>query len=227
MIKKIALFVSLLIGISSFAQENDFKIPDYKQIEKEIQDKKSPFYYPNLMDRLVKNDTLMTHDEFRHLYFGYVFQPKYNAFWRSPDEKKLNEIFEKEKMETKDYDEAIKLINHTLIEFPFDLRQLNLLAYTHHLKGDEVSAKTASFKFHSILNAILSSGDGKKCESGFHVILVEHEYVLLNVFELESKAQSLVDKCDYLSFEKGKYNVDGIYFNIEKMLENETKSLMK
>ncbi|WP_246074205.1 DUF4919 domain-containing protein [Flavobacterium daemonense] len=225
MIKKIVLFVSLLIGITASAQQNEFKIPDYKQIEKEIQDKKSPFYYPNLMDRLAKNDTLMTHDEFRYLYFGYVFQPKYNAFWRSPDEKKLNDIFGKEKMETKDYDEAIKLINHTLSEFPFDLRQLNLLAYTYHLKGDEESAKTASFKFHSIMNAILSSGDGRKCETGFHVILVEHEYILLNVFELESKSQSLVDKCDYLSFEKGKYNVDGIYFNIEKMLENETKSL--
>ena len=81
MIRKIVLFVSLLINFIAFSQELEFKAPDYKQIEKEIQDKKSAFYYPNLMDRFAKNDTLMTPDEFHHLYFGYVFQPKYNAFW--------------------------------------------------------------------------------------------------------------------------------------------------
>ncbi|PIF71430.1 uncharacterized protein DUF4919 [Flavobacterium sp. 2] len=225
MIKKIILLTVLVLGTKAIAQDQGFKIPDYKAIEKEIQDKKSAFYYPQLMERLMKNDTLLTHDDFNHLYFGYVFQPKYNAFWKSPNEKKLNEIYGKEKLENKDYDEIIKLINNTLSEFPFDLKQLNLLAYTYHLKGDEVNSKIASFKFHSIMNTILSSGDGKQCQTGFHVLLVEHEYVLLNVFELESKSQSLIDHCDYLSFEKGKYQVDGIYFNIEKMLENESKVL--
>ncbi|WPO78767.1 DUF4919 domain-containing protein [Flavobacterium sp. KACC 22761] len=225
MLKQILLLLLFSLGVSAFAQELEFKAPDYKQIEKEIQDKKSAFYYPKLMERLTKNDTLMTQEEFRHLYFGYVFQPKYNAFWRSPDEKKLREYYNKEKLETADYDEIIKLANHTLADFPFDLQQLNYLAYIYHLKGDDESAKITSYKFHNIMNAILSSGDGKKCETGFHVLLVDHEYVMLHLFELESKGQSLVGNCDYLSFEKGKYKVDGIYFNIEKMLENEAKSL--
>ncbi|WP_228520692.1 DUF4919 domain-containing protein [Flavobacterium sp. JLP] len=225
MMRKILLIAIFLVGITAFAQENNFKIPDYKAIEKAIQDKNSSYYYPKLMERLVKNDTLLTHDDYRHLYFGYVFQPKYNAFWRSPDEKKLHEFYNKEQLETKDYDEVINLINHSLSDFPFDLKQLNFLGYVYHLKGDDDLAQKTSVKFHSIINAILSSGDGQKCESGFHVILVDHEYVLLNVFELESKSQSLVGNCDFLSFEKGKYKVDGIFFNIEKMLENEMKGL--
>ncbi|WP_035647109.1 DUF4919 domain-containing protein [Flavobacterium sp. ASV13] len=225
MLKHFLFILLFSFGMNAFAQELDFKAPDYKQIEKEIQDKKSVFYYPKLMDRLAKNDTLMTQDDFRYLYFGYVFQPKYNAFWRSPDEIKLREYYNKEKLETADYNEIIKLANHTLTDFPFDLKQLNYLAYIYHLKGDDESAKITSYKFHNIMNAILSSGDGKKCETGFHVLLVEHEYVMLNLFELESKGQSLVGNCDYLSFEKGKYNVDGVYFNIEKMLENEAKGI--
>lgn len=224
MIRKIILLTVLLVSTHLFAQENSFSIPDYKSIEKEIKDKKSVFFYPNLMERLTKNDTLLTPDEFRHLYFGYVFQPKYNAFWRSPDEKKLREFYGKDKLETSDYDEIIKLAEHSLSEFPFDLSQLNYLAYIYHLKGDENAAKVTSFKFHSIINAIFSSGDGKTCESGFHVLLVDHEYVLLKLFDVESESQALVGNCDYLSFEKGKYKVNGIYFNIEKMLENETKS---
>lgn len=43
---------------------------------------------------------------------------------------------------------------------------------------------------------------------------------------IEPNSQALVGKCDYLGFEKGKYNADGIYFNIEKMLENESKALI-
>jgi hypothetical protein len=223
MIRKIILLISFIIGTTAFSQENNFKIPDYKVIEKEIKDKNSSSYYPKLMDRFTKNDTLLSHEDYCHLYFGYVFQPKYNAFWRSPDDEKLRGFYKKETLDTKDYDEIIKLINHSLTDFPFDLKQLNFLSYIYHLKGDDDMANKTSFKFHSIMNAILSSGDGKQCETGFHVILVDHEYMLLNVFELENKSQSLIGNCDYLSFEKGKYKVDGIYFNIEKMLENESK----
>lgn len=225
MIRKIIFLTTLIIGITAFAQENNFKIPNYKVIEKEIKDKNSSYYYPKLMDRFTKNDTLLSHEDYCHLYFGYVFQPKYNAFWRSPDDEKLRGFYNKETLDTKDYDEIIKLINHSLSDFPFDLKQLNFLGYIYHLKGDDDMANKTSIKFHSIINAILSSGDGRQCETGFHVILVDHEYVLLNVFELENKSQSLIGNCDYLSFEKGKYKVDGIYFNIEKMLENESKVL--
>jgi hypothetical protein len=225
MIKKILLFTIFIIGISTSAQEVTFKAPDYNAIEKEIKDKSSSYYYPKLMERFVANDTLLTNDDYQHLYLGYVFQPKYNAFWKSPEDKKLRQFYAKEQLDTKDYDEIIKLANHSLNDFPFDLKQLNFLSYIYHLKGDEAAAKMASLKFHSILNAILSTGDGKVCETGFHVILVEHEYLMLNVFEIESKSQALVGNCDYLSFEKGKYKVDGIYFNIEKMLENESKAL--
>lgn len=225
MLKQILVLLILCFGIHLNAQEIGFTKPDYKAIEKEISDKNSKFFYPKLMERLVKNDTLLTHDEYCHLYLGYVFQPKYNAFWRSPDDEKLRTYYDKEKLETSDYDEIIKLANHSISEFPFDLKQLNYLAYIYHLKGDEDAAKIASFKFHSIMNVILSSGDGKKCETGFHVLLVDHEYILINLFEIESTGQSLVENCDYLSFEKGVYNVDGIFFNIEKMLENERKAL--
>lgn len=225
MMKKNLFLAILLFGINIFAQEPTFKVPDYKAIEKEIKDKNSTFYYPKLMERYMSNDTLLNNEDYQHLYLGYIFQSKYNAFWRSPDEKKLREYYGKQTLDTKDYDEIINLANHSLSDFPFDLKQLNFLSYVYNLKGDKAASEKAAIKFHGIMNAILSTGDGQKCETGFHVLLVEHEYILLNVFEIESKSQSLVGHCDYLSFEKGKYKVDGIYFNIEKMLENESKAL--
>lgn len=41
------------------------------------------------------------------------------------------------------------------------------------------------------------------------------------MLKLKMKSQSLVGNCDYMSFEKGMYKIDGVYFNIEKILKNE------
>ncbi|WP_264566138.1 DUF4919 domain-containing protein [Flavobacterium sp. N3904] len=223
--KKTILVVALLIVTFSttYAQEISFEIPDYNLIKKNIEDKNSNYYYPKLLERMIANDTLLTNEDYRHLYFGYVFNSKYDAYFRSPDEEKLKKYLSSDTIAKKDYDEIIKLAEHSITVFPFDLRQMNYLGYVYHLKGDNVAAIKISNRFQNILKAILSSGNGEKCETGFNVISVSHEYVFLNMFRLESRSQSLVGDCDYLAFEKGKYSIDGMYFNIKKMLENEAK----
>ena len=221
--KKIILlvtFLSLTIN-QTFSQETSFKIPDYELIKKNIQDKSSNYYYPKLIERMISNDSILNNEDYRNLYFGYVFNPKYSAYYRSPDEEKLKKYYQSEKIDEKDYDKIIKLAEHSISVFPFDLRQMNFLGYIYHLKGDEISAKNISNRFHKILEAIISSGNGEKCETGFHVISVSDEYVLLNMFELQNNSQSLVGNCDYISFEKGKYKIEGMYFSIGKILESE------
>lgn len=94
---------------------------------------------------------------------------------------------------------------------------LNFLGYVYNLKGDQLTSKKVSKSFKGIINAITSSGDGLKCETGFHVIYISHEYILLNMFGLVSKSQGLVNSCDYFAFEKGKYEINGMYFDISQM----------
>lgn len=227
--KKTILLLAVLMLSSTkiHSQEHAFKAPDYELIKKEIQDKSSNYYYPKLLNRLVANDSLLTTEDYIHLYFGYVFDPKYNVFYKSPDEEKLSEYYRSEKLDEKDYDKIIQLAEHSLSVYPFDLRPMNYLGYIYHLKGDEVAAKNVATRFNNILGTILSSGNGLKCETGFHVISVSDEYILLNMLKLITKSQSLVGNCDYLSFEKGAYKIDGIYFNIEKILKNEMEHFKK
>lgn len=227
--KKIILLLTVLMLSSNktHSQEPAFKAPDYELIKKEIQDKSSKYYYPKLLNRMVANDSLLTKEDYAHLYFGYVFDPKYNVFYRSPDEEKLSEYYRSEKLDEKEYDKIIQLAEHSLSVYPFDLRPMNYLGYIYHLKGDEVAAKNMATRFNTILGTILSSGNGLKCETGFHVISVSDEYILLNMLKLKRESQSLVGNCDYMSLEKGKYKIDGIYFNIEKILENEIKLFKK
>ena len=52
----------------------------------------------------------------------------------------------KKQLDTKDYDEIIKLANHSLSDFPFDLRQLNFLELYLSLKGNEEHGKNGLHK---------------------------------------------------------------------------------
>ena len=206
-----------------FCQELSFKAPDYKEIKNNIENKSSEYYYPKLLERFTQNDTLLSREAYRHLYYGYVFNPKYSSYFRSPDEEKLSKYYRSNTIDPKDYDEIIKLSEHTLSLFPFDLRMINFLSYIYHLKGEKATSKLWSDKYNNIIETIMSTGDGKTCETGFHVISVSHEYALINTFQLEVASQSLIKNCDYLAFEKGKYKIDGIYFSIGKILEDESK----
>lgn len=222
---KAYLFFFSLFAIfqTAFSQELTFKAPNYEEIKKNIENKSSAYYYPKLLERYTVNDSLLNKEEYLHLYYGYVFDSKYSAYFRSPDEDKLNEYYKSDTIEPKDYDKIIKLTQHSLSLFPFDLRMINFLAYIYHLKGEESISKAWSTKYQNIMETIMSTGDGKTCETGFHVISVSHEYALINTFQLEVTSQSLIKNCDYLAFEKGKYKIDGIYFSIEKILESESK----
>lgn len=209
-------FLLVLISIWGFAQNIAFTAPNYKEIEKNINDKNSEFYYQNLLSKLKRNDTLITKEQYKHLYFGYIFQTDYNPYERGKNTDKLQKYYKGE-FEKDEIPTVIKTFKQELENFPVDLRALNFLAYMYHMNGNEEMANKTSKNFHGIFDAILSSGDGKNCETAFHVISVSHEYVLLNMFELEMESQSFDGKCDFLAFEKDKYKVPGLYFNVEKL----------
>jgi len=213
---KYILFLSLLF-VSGFiySQTKEYEAPDYKVIQKNIENKDSEFYYPKLMNKLKANDTLITNDQYKHLYFGYTFQKDYHPYKTSENEKKLNSYFQKEDLKKSDYTEIIKISNAALNDFPLNLRVMNFLAYIYHLDGNEAMAKKVSHNFYGLFGAIFSSGDGRDCTTGFHVITVSHEYVVMNILQLEIASQSLSGDCDYLSLEKDKYKLPGVYFNIE------------
>lgn len=213
----IKAFFSLFFLISlTFlqAQKMEFKAPDYVLIEKNIQDKNSDLYYPKLLKRLKQNDTLLTGNQYRHLYFGYIFQKSYNPYKISKKAEEMTRYYRGEGITEKDLPQGIQLFRDALEENPLDIRAMNYLSYMYHLMNDEATAKKIAENFHGLLGAILSSGDGLHCETGFHVISVTHEYVMMNRFQMEPISQSYDGKCDYQKFEKDKYKIPGLYFNV-------------
>ncbi|KAB1230147.1 DUF4919 domain-containing protein [Chryseobacterium viscerum] len=209
------LFFLIQLSFSQ-AQKLEFKAPDYAGIQKNIENKNSEFYYPELLKSLKKNDTLLTTNQYRHLYFGYTFQKEYKPYKIGKKAEEVAKYYRGEGISQKDLSKGIQLFLDALDENPLDLRAMNYLAYLYHLNNDDDTAKKIAGNFHGLLGAILTSGDGLTCETGFHVISVTDEYVLLNRFQMETKAQSHDGKCDYQEFEKGKYKIPGFYFDISR-----------
>jgi hypothetical protein len=214
------LLAIFLFSHTVLSQSPNGEKPDYQKIKSEITDKKRESYYPKLMDRFEKRDTTLVAADFKNLYYGYVFQKAYDPYKHSSNDDELKKFFMKDSLGTSDYEPFIKLAEKSLKETPFDLRLLSTLGYLYHMSKDDIMAKKTGYMANNLFKTIISTGDGLTCETAFHVISVDNEYSILGVFELESKGQSLSGNCDYFGFEKGRYKIDGLYFDVSKLFES-------
>ncbi|MDR0865095.1 MAG: DUF4919 domain-containing protein [Candidatus Symbiothrix sp.] len=212
--KRFFVFICFLFGLiySSYSQEVESNKPDYDRIKEAIQDSSSIFFYPQLMARFELSDPTLTEEEYKHLYYGYLFQEDYKPFRISPEEKEMEKYYNKVILSKKDYDKIIQLATSALSKYPFDLRQMNFLAYVYHLKGDETLAMQTANKLNAIREVILSSGNGQTCETAYHVISINDEYDILKFFQLEIKSRGAKAGCDYFSLKKK----SDIYFDISQ-----------
>ncbi|RZJ27806.1 MAG: DUF4919 domain-containing protein [Flavobacterium sp.] len=214
------LLIASLVITSVISAQTDFTKPDYDKIQKAIKDKKSDNYFPVLMERFSKRDTTMTDENYRNLYFGFMFQKKYNPYSHSDKAEELRNYADLEKLDKAGLKKALDLIDEIYKENPFDLNAMNMQAYAYQLYGNPEMSKKVAATLGKILDVILQSGDGRTCETAFHVQSIQHEYLILNIFDLQSVSQSLIDHCDYLAFEKDKFKIPGLYFDISKMRDS-------
>ena len=214
------IFCTLLFGNTGSAQEIEMDIPNLKKIESSIRDFNSEMYYPRLMRRYINNDTTLTLNEFRHLYLGYSFQESYNPYRISPHIEKLANLYARYEHSTTECDSIIKYATLAIDDFPFDLRQINMLIYAYKQKKMKDIAAIWEYKLKNIVNAILSTGNGEKPETAWYVIYTTHEYDVVNRMGFTGAKYTLIEPTfDYLEVEKNPLNVKGYYFNVSRILQ--------
>lgn len=195
--------------------------PDMDKIKQEVNNPRSPYFYPRLMDEYQKNDTAMKIDKYRHLYLGYVFQEDYNPYRSAENKKTTDLIFRDGKLSRGDLDQVIGDAQAALENDPFDLRQMMLLINAYREKGKTNIAAIWQYKLNYILMAIVSTGTGLDEDNAWFVIEPQHEYVLLNMMNYIVDDQVFYDP--YFEFIKVKdpagKQVGGFYFNIKNLLE--------
>ncbi len=220
----IFIILSLSASIAALFATTTIEAPDFDKIERAINDRQSPYYYPDLMKKFLSNDTTMTLPEFRHLYYGYALQEDYSPYRMqttiAPTIKQLyaNNVERTEAV----CDSLIAYAHKRLDNVPFDLLQMHILQLCLDEQGKEKEAAIWRYRFNGIQQAILSSGDGKTPETAWHVIFATEEYNVINQQGHQVIERTFVEPYfDYIAVKKNPIHVEGFYFNILKILEVE------
>jgi hypothetical protein len=212
--KTLVLIVSFLyLANIVFAQGSKIEIPPFD-------DK-----YSKYVGQLESGDLNIDYADFRNSYLDSKhFRKKRRSNYDSLKTLTYAEI------KNKDYPEVIKLTKAMLSIDYTSLFAHKYLQQTYKILGDTLNQK----KYHDIefglLNSIVKSGDGKTCESGWHVIQIEEEYFILNMIGAQFQSQSISSSpknvCDKMVV-KTEDGEATYYFEANKVFEMEKKLFEK
>lgn len=227
--RRIILFMTICIlvfsGSVNAAEKVTIQKPDFESIKAAVNDSESDYYYPKLFKKFCGNDTVMTIDEYRHLYYGYMFQEDYNPYRRPQKNDNVDPLYFKNKHSKEECDTIMKYAEINLADNPFDLRQMMFFVIALKEKRKYARASILQFKLNHLVLAIMSSGDGTK-DNPWYVISPMHEYNLLNFMNYVVEAYESVEDgvLDYLKIKKvNDKTPEGYYFNVAKVLEMHNK----
>lgn len=214
----------LLLGLSGLplhaAEPPSFDIPDMEKIEEAVRDSRSPYYYPDLLRKYFGNDTTMNLQEFRHLYLGYASQEDYDPYRAIQVPKHIEQMYLQTIHTESECDSLIKYARQILANVPFDLRQINFLVYGLRQQGKNREADVWDYRLKGIIQAILSTGDGKAPETAWFVINPTDEYNIVNRQGFTATEFVFVEPYfDYIAIESNPLKIEGFYFNVKKLLK--------
>ncbi len=134
-------------------------------------------------------------------------------------------------IKNKDYTEVVRLTKAMLSIDYTSLFAHKYLRQTYTILGDTINRN----KYHDIefglLYSIMESGDGKTCETGWHVIQIEEEYFILNIIGADLQKQSInssaKNACDKMVVKTEEGEIKTYYFEANKVFEMEQKMLEK
>lgn len=226
-IKYIILITLVFLGLNAQAQE--IAPPDYGEIKLAIFESKSENHYPKLLQRYCDNDSTLTLQQMRYLYYGYTLQEDFIPYQQTD-----NELYEtRQKLTRKNIDTqtchvAIQQAQKVLDNNPFDIPAISTITIGYLQLGDSINYTLWNNRLQGIFDAILSTGDGETPETAFHVINIEHEYEIINrLGQTILKDSVCSDEIEYLKIKKisgleteteenenkERDEVDGYYFN--------------
>ena len=199
-----------LLHLIVFAQDGKIVIPSFD-------DK-----YSKYVGRLESGDLNIDYTDFRESFLD----SKQFRFKKDNYDSLKKLVYDD--IKNKKYQEVVK---HTKAMLSIDYTSMfahKYLYQTYKILGDTVSQK----KYHDIeialLTSIMKSGDGKTCETGWHVTQIEEEYFILGIMGAQLNSQAIADggknACDRMvvTTDDGKATY---YFEANKVFEMENKLL--
>ena len=192
----------------AFGQDTKIEVPNFN-------DK-----YSNYIKQLESGKIDIDYVDFRN---SFLESKQYSKKSKNYDSLKKQVYAE---IKSKNYNNVVRLTKAMLSIDYTSLFAHKYLQQTYKILGDTSNRN----KYHDIefglLYSITRSGDGKTCETGWHVIQIEEEYFILNMLGADLQKQSISNAgkntCDKMVVKKEEGEIATYYFEANKVFEMES-----
>lgn len=220
--------ITVFASPATAREKAKMEIPDLEEIRSRVTNINDDFYYPKLRKAYQQNDTVMTAEQYRYFYLGYLFQEDFNPYRVSEFSAIPDSLSFKQTHTPQECDTIIKYAEMALDDNPFDLKQMSFLIYALNAKKKHMRAKIWQYRLENILNTIKNTGTGENPDSAWFVISPDHEYALINAMNYTAIGyDGSIPGIDYISVKldlpKGQRQRskvhEGFYFNVRNLQE--------
>ncbi len=223
MTKRLILIALMAVTLSLAVQAQNKIKPrkvDFNHIKEVIENPNNIYYYPKLMRQFQSDDTTMTLEAYRNLYYGYTFQEDYNPFRESVYSNVVEQLYYKQPHSRAECDSIEKYARMSLDDNIFDMNQMKYFIFSLKEKKKYNRAALRQFRLDRLIATIMSSGKGTK-EEPWVVITPEHEYNIVNFLGFRAiDHEEMGGGIEYITVEpvEGK-NTKGFYFDVSRMMQ--------
>ncbi len=216
----IALLACCIATATWGERKLEVKQVDFDRVKKVTQDPHSRYFFSNLVKLYTSNiDTTMVLEDYRDLYYGYIFQEDYNPYRQSEYSDKVEQLYYKKPHLRAECDSIEKYAELSLDDNMFDFDQMQFYIYVLKEKKKYTRAAVRSNKLERLIAAIISSGKGTK-EEPWVVICPQHEYNIVNFLGYVAIDHTeMPNGIDYIAVQKKEGSkTEGFYFDVSRML---------
>lgn len=215
--RKFLMFqISFMLTLVSIGQIKSIDLGDIKKIAETAS-------YDDLLKRYLTNDTTLSLDDYRIIYYGHAFKESYNPHARHDSILTLNKYLNNSHGSI-DFNKVIYYTFLILDEYPFNIEQIYITGIAYDRIGEKDSSLLWFYKYDTLIKAIFSTGDGKSEETAFIVTKISDEYAILNALDLNFTGQALISKknkyYDLIHVAPNNFKIDKLYFDINLFFTN-------
>lgn len=210
-------FVLSVVAMLNFTLVSAAQTPDYKAIKDSINNTHSQYYYPLLMGRYQLADTTLTASDYHYLYYGYPEMDLYRPLLQNSYTDSLSMAFGTRatpSMHT--YERIIFLCKGILQQEPFNLRDMNALAFAYSQIGDTVMAQKVMRQIEMVIKTIKNSGTGLTEQSPWYITYYNHAEDIMNLLGASFRRPIIMTRTvEFFPIEKvlGNKKMKGYYFD--------------
>jgi|GEM_PF-2864500 len=160
-----------------------------------------------------------TDKDFYQFRMNILQDSNYNAYEQYPERQDIFSFY------PSDIEKFIEKAEDWISQYPFDMNILYTLTFAYLQQGEYSKYAEKYFQYLGLVSSILTSGDGKSCETAFEIISTSEEYTIINELRLQFKSQGLAGNCDIMTCEDRDGNTVKLYFNVTNLFKNMRKTL--